>query len=246
VRRSLLLLALVLAAVAPASAGAPRRAGLVVWPARTTLAAGTATSLHVANHTRHSMSLTVRALGLALDLRGAPRVIRSSAGTSLIAIGRQQVAVAAGRVEVVRVRARAAHGSAAGDRPALVLVTARSAGGAGIGVQVRIGVPVEVRVPGAVHRQLQVGSLHVRRRLLELLVLNRGNVDERVDRGAVLVELWRASRRLATLHPRPRDLLPHARGLLEFRVPKQFQGHLRLVARVVRPTDTRRSFLVAF
>jgi hypothetical protein len=246
VRRSLLLLALVLAAVAPASAGAPRRVGLVVWPARSTLAAGTATSLHVANHTRHSMSLTVRAVGLALDLRGAPRVIRSSAGTSLVSIGRHQVAVAAGRVEVVRVRARAAHGSAAGDRPALVLVTARSAGGAGIGVQVRIGVPVEVRVPGAVHRQLQIGPMHVRRRRLDLLVRNRGNVEERLDRGTALVEVWRASRRLATLHPRPRDLLPHTRGLLEFRVPKRFRGQVRLVVRIRRPTNTRRAFLVAF
>ena len=84
--RILLLVLLALATVAPASAGAPRRSGLVVWPARATLVAGSTTTLHVANHTRTSVAVAVRTMGLALDLRGAPRLVRSSAGTALVSV----------------------------------------------------------------------------------------------------------------------------------------------------------------
>ena len=65
---------------------------------------------------------------------------------------------------------------------------------------------------------------------------NRGNVAERLGRGSIVVEVWRAARRLATLQPRPRDLFPHARGLVEFRLPKRLHGRARVLARVIRPT----------
>jgi hypothetical protein len=132
-----------------------------------------------------------------------------------------------------------------GDRPALVLLTARTAGGAGVGVQVRIGVPIEVRVPGAVRRRLALGPIHVRGRRLELTVRNRGNVAERVGRGSVVVEVWRASHRLATLQPRPRDLYPSSRGIVEYRVPAWLHGRTRLVARAIVPASGRRGFSVA-
>ncbi|HST13910.1 MAG TPA: hypothetical protein VLJ44_03535 [Gaiellaceae bacterium] len=243
--RVLLLPLLALAAVAPASAGAPRRSGLVVWPARATLVAGSATTLHVANHTRASVSVAVRSMGLALDLRGSPRLVRSSAGTPLVSARTMRVVVGPGAVGSIGVRVSAGRGLAPGDRPALVLLTARSAGGAGIGVRVRIGVPVEVRVPGAVRRRLELGALHMRGRRLELIVRNSGNVAERLGRGSVVIEVWRGSRRLATLQPRARDLFPRARGLVEYRVPKRLRGRARVVVRVTVPTTGRRAFSVA-
>jgi len=243
--RVLLLVLLALATVAPASAGAPRRSGLVVWPARATLVGGSSTTLHLANHTRTSISVAVRTMGLALDLRGAPRLVRSSAGTSLVSVRTARVVVPPSAVGSVGVRVSAGRGLAPGDRPALVLLTARSAGGAGIGVRVRIGVPVEVRVPGVVRRRLELGALHVRGRRLELVVRNSGNVAERLGRGSVVVEVWRGSRRLASLQPRTRDLFPRARGLVEYRVPTQLHGRARLIARVTVPTTGRRAFSIA-
>jgi hypothetical protein len=237
---------LALATGAPASAGAPRRAGLVVWPARTTVAAGGVTTLHIANRTRTAVSLSVRTMGLELDLRGGPRLVRSSSGTALVVVRTRRVAIAPGAVGTVAVRALARRGLAPGDRPALVLLAARSTGGAGVGVQVRIGVPIEVRVPGAVRRRLRLGGVHVRGRRLELSVRNLGNVDERLDRDAIAVELWRGPRRLATLHPRPRDLFPRTRGIVEFGLPKRLHGRLRAVASVRRPSGGRRAFTVAF
>jgi hypothetical protein len=244
--RGLLVVLAALATVAPASAGAPRRGGLVVWPARVTIAAGRVDTLHIANHTRAAVSLSARALGLALDLHGAPRAVGSSAGTKLVVLQPQRVVVAAGAVGSVAVRVRAARGLGAGDRPALVLLTARSAGGAGIGVQVRIGVPIEVRVPGAIRRRLELGALRVHGRRLELSVRNGGNVDERLGRGTVVLEVRRRARRLATLQPRARDLFPRTRGLVEYLAPRWVHGRVRLVARVLGPSGRRRGFSVAF
>ena len=235
-----------LATVAPASAGAPRRGGLVVWPARATLVAGSTATLHIANHTRSAAAVAVRTMGIALDLRGAPRLVRASAGTPLVVVRTTRVVVASGSVGSIAVRARRGPRLVPGDRPALILLTARSGGGAGIGVQVRIGVPVEVRVPGAIRRRLALGPLHVHGRRLELLVRNTGNVAERLGRGSVVVEVWRATRRLATLQPRPRDLFPNSRGLVEFRVPKGLHGRVRVIARVVSPGSGRRGLWVAF
>ena len=243
--RVVLLVLLAAATVAPASAGAPRRSGLAVWPARATLVAGSATTLRIANRTRSSVSVAVRALGLTLDLHGSPRLVRASAGTSLVSVRTAHVVVAPGAVGSVGVRVSAGRGLPPGDRPALVLLTARSAGGAGIGVRVRIGVPVEVRVPGLVRRRLVLGALRVRGRRLELAVRNSGNVTERLGRDSVVVEVWRGSRRLATLQPRPRDLFPRARGVVEYRVPKRIHGRARVRARVSVPTTGRRAFSVA-
>jgi hypothetical protein len=235
-----------LATVAPASAGAPRRAGLVVWPARTTVVAGTGATLHVANHTHASVSLTVRVVGLALDLRGAPRVVAASAGTRSLVVNARRLVVRAGAVGTVRVRARAAAGESPGDRPALVLLSARSGGGAGIGVQVRIGIPVEVRLPGLVRRRLELGALHVRGRRLELTVRNVGNLAERLARGVVVAEVWRGRHQLATLQPKARDLLPGARGVVEFPFSRQLHGRARLVVRALGIGGGRRAFSVAF
>jgi hypothetical protein len=242
--RVLLLVLLVLATVAPASAGAPRRSGLVVWPARATLTVGSAATFHVANHTGATVALSVRAMGLALDLRGAPRLVRSSAGTGLVSVPTARVVVRPGAVGSVVVRVAAGSGLGSGDRPALVLLTARSAGGAGIGVQVRVGVPVEVRVPGVVRRGLVLGPLRAHGRRLELAVRNGGNVTERLGRGSVVIEVRRGARRLATLQPRLRDLFPHARGVVEYRLPAALHGRARLVVRAAVPASGRRGFSV--
>jgi hypothetical protein len=98
----------------------------------------------------------------------------------------------------------------------------------------RLGVVVVVRVPGRIVRRLVPLSLHVRRagrlRVFELLVANRGNVTQVLDRGCVTVTLRRRGRLLARLRPAPRQLLPRTSGLVEARYAGRLRG--RLVARV--------------
>lgn len=227
---------------APASAGAP--GGLAVWPARIRLPAGLAAQVHVANRTNRAAAIGVRIAGLALDLRGAPHVVGDSPGSPLLAAAPRRLVVAPGHVATLTVRARRAGG--AGDRPALVLVTARSGAGAGVGVRVRFGVAVEVRLPGAVMHRLALGALRVRGRTLELAVRNRGNVEERIVRGVLLAQVWRRGRLLAAVDPRAQDVLPHARALLRLRAPVGIRGRVRVVVVAPRLGAAGRSYAVTF
>jgi hypothetical protein len=238
--RLLALVVLLGSASASASAGAPAGGGLSVWPARATLEAGRTVEVHVANRTGRSASLSVRIAGLVLDLHGGPRVGAASAGTALLVVRPPRLVVRPHAIGSFTLRALAGHG--AGDRPALVLVTARGTAGAGIGVRVRVGLPIEVRLPGPVLRRLELGRLRVHPHRLELLVRNRGNVVERLGRGSILLRLRRRGRLVAVLQPRARDLLPHTRGVVDYRVPRRVRGRTTILAVVpgTVPAETRR------
>jgi hypothetical protein len=98
----------------------------------------------------------------------------------------------------------------------------------------RLGVVVVVRVPGRIVHRLVPLSLRVRRagplRVLELLVANKGNVTEVLDRGCAIVTLRRRGQVLARLRPPARQLLPRTSGLVEARYAGRVRG--RLVARI--------------
>ncbi|HEU5362211.1 MAG TPA: hypothetical protein VFU56_02665 [Gaiellaceae bacterium] len=222
VRALLVSLVLALPTGGPATAGSAP--GLSVWPVRLALAPGGTTVVHVANGGRRAALVDVGIAGFTLDLRGTPRVVTRSGGTRLLAVGPQRLVVPSGGTRTFEVRAARRSRLGPGDHPALVLLSARSAGGAGIGVRVRIGLTVEVRVPGALHQRVVLGRLRVRARTLTLVAANRGNVAERVTRSAFTVRLVRRRRVVATLRPRPRDLLPGTRGLVEFVLPRRLHG----------------------
>ena len=232
--RAALVLALVLAAPAHAAAFSATRAGLTVWPARTRIAAGQTATMHVANGSGRVQVLTLSVAGFALDLRGDPRVVRASAGTRLLRVRPATLVVAPHAAAWFTVRALPA-AAAPGDHPALVLLTARSGGGAGIGVRLRIGVSIEVRVPGMVRHRLELVAARLRmRRLVDVVVENRGNVSERIGRGALVARVWLRHRLVVTLAPRPRELLPRTRGVVEFALPRRLHGRLTIVAAAPR------------
>ena len=113
----------------------------------------------------------------------------------------------------------------------------------------RIGVIVVLHVRGRIVRRLEARSLSVRPRaggrLLELLLVNRGNVTERLARDGLRLALLSGGRKVATLRPRSRELLPHSTGIAVF----AYRGGLRggVLARVeLRPPvrGLRRSFRV--
>jgi hypothetical protein len=110
--------------------------------------------------------------------------------------------------------------AAPGDHAALVLLTTRPLGVHRVRIRLRVGVIVVLRVPGRVVRSLDARSLAVRReggrRLLDLLLVNRGNVTERLAADGLRLVLRGRGRMLATLRPRPRELLPHSAGIAEF------------------------------
>jgi hypothetical protein len=113
----------------------------------------------------------------------------------------------------------------------------------------RVGVIVVLRVRGRIVRRLDARALAVRQqgaaRLLELRLVNRGNVTERLGGDGLRLSLLRDGRRLATLRPAPRELLPHSAGIAVF----TYRGRLRgaVLARIeLRPPmrGPRRSFRI--
>jgi hypothetical protein len=128
-----------------------------------------------------------------------------------------------------------------------VLLTTRPLGARHVRVRLRVGLIVVLRVRGRIVRRLEARALEVHRdgsrRLLELRLVNRGNVTERLGGDGLRLALLRGGRRLVRLRPRSQELLPHSAGIAVF----AYRGRLRgnVVARVeLRPPvqGRRRSF----
>jgi hypothetical protein len=243
VRALLVALALAFPTGGPAATGSAP--GLSVWPVRLAFEPGAAAVVHVANGGRHTALVDVGIAGFVLDLRGTPRVVRSSGGTTLLEVHPRRLVVRRGGVATFEVRAAPGSRLGPGDHPALVLLSATSAGGAGVGVRVRIGLTVEVRGRGRVRRRVELGPLRVRRRMLALLVANRGNVAERVGRSTLALRVLRRGRLVTIVRPRPRDLLPGSRGLVEFALPRRLHGRVRVVVTASRLPARGRSYQVS-
>jgi hypothetical protein len=110
-------------------------------------------------------------------------------------------------------------------------------------MRLRVGVIVVLHVRGRIVHRLEPRGLSVRRtgprRVLELLLVNRGNVTERLGARLRLV-LLRHGRTLATLRPRGRELLPRSRGVAEFTYGGRIRGDV--LARVeLRPATGGRA-----
>ena len=132
----------------------------------------------------------------------------------------KRIRIAPGAKRVLHVRAVPRRRAAPGDHPALVLLTTRPLGVKHVRVRLRVGVIVVLRVRGRIVRRLDARALTVRRskalRLLELRLVNRGNVAERLAGDGLRLALLSGGRKVATLRPRSRELLPHSAGIAVF------------------------------
>src|SRR5439155_440021 len=171
-------------------------------------------------------------------LRGRPRV--TSAGRWL-------------RVEPVRLKlpprgsaelevaVAKPHGAAPGDHAALLLLTTHPPAGRRIVARLRLGVVVVARVPGLLVRRLALVGLRVARRaratVVDLVVANRGNVDEWIGARRLSVRLLRRGRVVASLWATPRRLLARSHGLVRVTCPRAVHGRLRAVLQLSRPRD---------
>ena len=116
-----------------------------------------------------------------------------------------------------------------------MLLTTRPLGVKHVRVRLRVGVIVNLRVRGRIVRNLDARALSVRhlgsQRLLELRLVNTGNVTAHLGGGVLRLELLRDGRLLSTLRARASDLLPHSTGIAVF----PYDGGIRgpVVARIV-------------
>lgn len=239
-KRVLLCVLLAVALVPAAAASAPRKAlGLTATPARVLLRGSGTAVVRIRNPGEQAVAVKVASTGFALDLRGRPRIVkrhgpRSAAGWLTVRPTRFRLPPH-GAMAVV-VTARVPPQAEPGDHDALVLLGAHPLTRARVSIQLRLGVVVFVRAPGAVVRRLRLGRLRVARRggrrALELVVINRGNVTERLRR--VRATLWQPvpRRRLATARAGVRELRAHSRGLLDFRLRTSARGMVAVRVRV--------------
>jgi hypothetical protein len=168
--------------------------------------------------------------GFSLDPRGRPRIAARGgrrAATAWLNVRPRRFSVGAGASAWLTVASRLPAVVEPGDHDALVLLTSRPLRRGAVAVRMRIGVVVVVRAPGRVVRRLTLGRLGVRRsggnRVLELTVVNRGNLTERLGRGSVRLTLRRGPAH-ARLVAEARDLRPRTGGIVQFRYRGRWRG----------------------
>jgi hypothetical protein len=236
----LVLVLVLVPASAPAGVGTTRPpVAVTVSPAGLALAGAGRATVQVRNAGSSRVVVDVTRASFALDLRGRPKVVggvgsrRSAAGW--LVVSPRRITIGPGgtaRVSIVSTPPRRAE---PGDHDALVLFTTRRRARDGVAVRMRMGVVVVVRAPGRVVRHLRLGPLRVagsgRSRAFEVLLANRGNVTEAIERPRAAVALFAGGRRIARLLAEPRELRPGTRGLLRFRYPGRRHG--LVTARVV-------------
>jgi hypothetical protein len=87
---------------------------------------------------------------------------------------------------------------------------------------------VDVRVRGRIMRRLDARALTVHRngalRVLELRLVNRGNITVRLGGRGLRLALFRRGRRLTTLRPTRQELLPHSAGIAVFTYRGKVRG----------------------
>jgi hypothetical protein len=249
VRRAFLALVLAVAAASIPGAAAGSGIGLSASPLRLTMKGGSTRTVVVRNPGRHTLLVDVSRAGLARSLRGRPQVRPAHGAAPWLRFRPRRFRLAPRAKRTLHVVAAPPRRAAPGDHPELVLLTTRPVGVKHVRVRLRVGLIVVLRVRGRIVRRLEARALTVRRdgalRLLELRLVNRGNVTERLDGNELRIALLRDGRSFATLRPRSQELLPHSAGIVEL----AYRGPVRgaAVARVeLQPPvrGRRRSFHV--
>jgi hypothetical protein len=235
-------------ALVPAAAGAnkPSEAlGLTAAPARLVFHGSGAATVRLRNPGRKAVAVAVGAAGLALDLHGRPRIVkrrgpRSAAGW--LTLRPAHIRLASHKAATLLVSTKVPRRAEPGDHDALVLLSARPLGRARVSVRLRLGVVVVVRAPGPVVRRLELRRLRLvrrrGRRALELVVVNSGNVTERLLHVRATLSPPASQRRITAVGASARELRSHTRGLLEFRLRTSENGPVTV--RVVVPAEPGR------
>jgi hypothetical protein len=236
-------------ALAPAAAGAgPRQPlGLTAAPARVVLRGSGTAPVRLRNPGGAAVVVDVATAGFALDLRGRPRIVKrhgSRSASGWLTLRPAHFRLAPHAAVAILVSVRVPSHAEPGDHDAIVLASARPVARARVSIRMRLGVVVVVRAPGTVVRRLELRRFRLARRggkrALELVVANTGNVTEPLLHVRATVSRP-ASRRVATIGAGARELRPHTRGLLEFRLPTGAAGPV--TARVVVPAEPGRPVL---
>jgi hypothetical protein len=208
------------------------------WPARVVVAAPGHTTIHVSNPGPDAVALAAAASGYALDVRGRPRVTPRRGWLAVRPAHLRLPPNGSAELDVAVARPR---GAPPGDHASLVLLTTEPPSGRRVVARLRLGVVVVARVPGVLVHRLVLGGLHVVRRrrgtVVDLAVVNRGNLDEWIGARRIALRLRRHGAVVATLWTVPRRLLARSAGLVRLACRRPIRGPVTAVVEVARPRD---------
>jgi hypothetical protein len=227
------------ASAIPAGASShPPALSVSAWPARVVVAAPGSTTVRIGNSGASPVRLVASSRGYALDAFGRPRLRPPGAGW--ISVRPARLVVATHRVEEIEVRVERPAGARSGDHAQVLLVSTEPPSRRRLVATLRIGIVVVARVPGRIVHHLGVAHVQARHQgrqtTIELVVANRGNVDEWLVRGRVSVTLLRRGSRPVTLQVAARRLLARSSGIVEATLRGHLRGRLTVVVALRRPT----------
>jgi hypothetical protein len=222
-------------AAAPAALGV----GLSVTPPRLIVPAGLAAEVVMTNpgpnaetYTLDTGNYTIRPDGrVVVD----PALPPARSAKRWISVLPRTLRLDPGRSATVTVVTRRVRIAAPGDHQAVVLATAGAPASSGVSVRARVGIPVLVRVPGGITREISVAKPRVvvisGSPALRLRLRNIGNVNERLLPGQIQLQVVRRGRVVRRVAGPARTLLPGGVSFLTvpYRGPA---GAVTLVARV--------------
>jgi hypothetical protein len=236
---------LAIAAVATMATATGAGAGsiaLSVDPTQLVLAGSSRGAFTVQNPTSSPLPLTASIVDYSIDPNGsfvvAPKVSPKRSARQWLSISPKSLTLAPHSNAVVRVRSHPAKRAAVGDHHALVLFSSTPSGNGTVRIRTRIGAPVLVRVEGKIKRRLVISRVSVARKThqLRLVLLNRGNINERLLKHRVGVVLTKGKRTVQRFFPASRDILPFTQGLYLMSYRKSLQGNLTAIV-TVRPVN---------
>ncbi len=248
-RGALAALVLVAAAAPIPGAAAGRGIALSASPLRLTLRGAAAGAVTVRNPGRRTLLVDVSRAGFGRSMRGRPRVLPAGAAATWLRVHPRRFRIAPRAKATLHLVAAPPQRAAPGDHPELVLLTTRPLGAHHVRVRLRVGLMVNLRVRGRLVHRLDARALTVSRnggvRLLELRLVNHGNVTERLGGDGLRLALLHGGRRFALLRPRGQELLPHSAGIAEFAYRGRVRGDVLARVEVRAPVrGRRRSFHV--
>jgi hypothetical protein len=229
--------------LAPSASGAPSQGlALAVHPDRLMLVGKAQGTFEVTNPTGRQLVVDASTADFRLRPNGrvvvSPRLPPSRSARRWLTVSPRTLRLAPHRTVTLRVASNPAAGASPGDHNALVQFTTRPVGSRLVRTRTQIGLPVRVRVNGPLLRRLQIVSLRVTRsrskRTLQLVVRNRGNINERLLPRAVTVRLRRGGRTVRTLVAPARPILPGGRTVYTLPLARALSGSVTAVV-TVRP-----------
>jgi hypothetical protein len=228
------------AALSAGSVTGPARVALSVSPAHISLDAGGEATVRVGAIAGGRLRLRATVMGLALDMRGRPRIVGPRDAGTWLTVGPRTIFAGRDGATFI-VSSRRPPRARPGDHSAIVVLTATAPARKGVAVEMRVGLVVTVRVGGHLVRRLQVVAARAKRlpggrgRLILVTVANRGDVIESIGGAHLEVTLLRRGRTIARFRGVRRKVLPRTRAVVSFRCRAPTHGEVRARIAVARP-----------